>query len=274
MKYILILLIFLSQFIDLSAKEKKKGSDYVKITPMVSHTEVIPGSQVMLIFDFKMEKDWHIYWKNPGDSGLPTEIKVEAEKPIDTLQLFWYPPEKFTFDDLVNYGYSDSVRLVYLLIVPKTTKEGTYKVKATVNYLACKEECLAGKETFELNFKVSGKTFLNTNLNELNMNNYYHDFFNRDVGNSVLIEDTLYTELSVYTDNSKYYAEFFPLSQGYFVYSGIKIKTIDNDRFAIILPLDKFREEDPKELKGLVIFRNYSDHKLINSLYIDTKIKK
>ena len=264
----------MSQFLDLNAKEKKKASDFVKITPMVSHTEISPGSQLLIIFDFKMEKDWHIYWKNPGDSGLPTEIKVKAEKPIDTLGLFWYPPEKFTFDDLVNYGYSDSARFVYLLIVPKTTKEGTYKLKATVNYLACKEECLAGKDTFELNFKVSDRTFLNANLNELNMNDYYPNVYNRDVCNSVLLEDTLYTEVSVKTNNSKFYTEFFPLTQGYFIYSGIKIRNIDNDRFGILLPLDRFREEDPTELSGLVVFRNYDDHKITNSFYINTKINK
>jgi thiol:disulfide interchange protein DsbD len=23
------------------------------------------------------QKDWHTYWKNPGDSGLPTELRWE-----------------------------------------------------------------------------------------------------------------------------------------------------------------------------------------------------
>jgi len=273
MKYILILLVLFSQIIDLSAKEKKKGNDYVKITPMVSHTEIMPGTQLMLIFDFKLEKDWHIYWKNPGDTGLATEIKLEIDKEFVYEDMYWAVPEKFIFDDMLNYGYGDSVRFIIPINIPKDAKEGVYKINAISNYLVCKEECLSGKDTMLINFTISDKTLINPSISEINLNNYPINS-NNDNGTSLIINDTLFTDLSLNTINSAiYYTEFYPEEQGYFIYTGITSKLL-NDAVSIVLPLDKFRESDPKELRGLLVFRNYNDHKVSSSFYINTKINK
>lgn len=33
-----------------------------------------PGTQTRIGIQFEMDKDWHIYWKNPGDSGEPRKF--------------------------------------------------------------------------------------------------------------------------------------------------------------------------------------------------------
>lgn len=273
MKYILIFLILFSQIPDLSAKDKKKGSDYVKIAPLASHKEILAGSQLMLLFDFKMEKDWHIYWKNPGDTGLPTDIKLEIDKEFIVEDMYWAVPEKFAFDDMLNYGYEDSVRFIIPINIPKSSKSGNYRIKAIASYLVCKEECLSGRDTMTIEFTISDKLFINPNISEINLNNYPIKS-NDDNGSSLIINDTLFTDISLNQINDAlYYTEFYPEEQGYFIYSGITSKLL-NDAVAVILPLDKFRETNPNELRGLLVFRNYMDHKVNSSFYINTKIKK
>ena len=35
-----------------------------------------PGQTFYLIVVLTPDDDWHVYWKNPGDSGMPTEFEV------------------------------------------------------------------------------------------------------------------------------------------------------------------------------------------------------
>ena len=34
-----------------------------------------PGKPVLVGLKLRMADHWHTYWKNPGDSGLPTKIQ-------------------------------------------------------------------------------------------------------------------------------------------------------------------------------------------------------
>ena len=36
---------------------------------------VAPGKPVWLGLQLRHQPEWHIYWKNPGDSGLPTQLQ-------------------------------------------------------------------------------------------------------------------------------------------------------------------------------------------------------
>ena len=45
----------------------------VQLAPEV--TSVRPGEPFAVGLDFQLEKGWHVYWKNPGDSGLAPSLK-------------------------------------------------------------------------------------------------------------------------------------------------------------------------------------------------------
>ena len=58
-----------------------------------------------------MDPDWHVYWKNPGDSGLPTTVDWDLPPGFTAGPLQWPVPERFESDGLVTYGYSGKVLL-------------------------------------------------------------------------------------------------------------------------------------------------------------------
>ena len=35
---------------------------------------IVPGEEFDLAIRFELQEEWHIYWKNPGASGLGSEI--------------------------------------------------------------------------------------------------------------------------------------------------------------------------------------------------------
>ena len=83
---------------------------------------------------FQLAPGWHIYWLNPGDSGMATE--VEAASDTVTLGAARFPgPERFLSPgDITSYGWSDEV--VVLLPI-----EGEGQVAVEATWLVCKDVC-------------------------------------------------------------------------------------------------------------------------------------
>jgi hypothetical protein len=53
---------------------------------LVSDTASLePGSTVRVGVLFEMEPGWHVYWKNPGDSGLATEVLLEPPVGFESM---------------------------------------------------------------------------------------------------------------------------------------------------------------------------------------------
>ena len=55
------------------------------------------------------ENGWHVYWRNPGDSGLATALNWTLPPGVTAGELQWPYPHRSQLGDIVNYGY-DKVR--------------------------------------------------------------------------------------------------------------------------------------------------------------------
>ena len=49
--------------------------DLVKVKLLADVTSVEPGKPFTIGVNFKMSPGWHIYWINPGDSGMATQVE-------------------------------------------------------------------------------------------------------------------------------------------------------------------------------------------------------
>ena len=120
--------------------------------------QVAPGQTFYLGLNFELEPHWHIYWKNPGASGLPVEIKWELPEGFMAGEIQWPAPERIELGGLISYGFEDTVTLIVPIRAPETLELGkTLSIKADVFWLICKEVCLPGDASFDLDL-VSGKS--------------------------------------------------------------------------------------------------------------------
>ena len=99
---------------------------------------------------FEIQPDWYLYWKNPGDSGLP--IEVEWALPVGwTADELRHPvPQKMAHENVVSYGYKKEVVLL-TTITPKGSSRG--KIKAKLDWLVCEKSCVRGKAEESLDVK-------------------------------------------------------------------------------------------------------------------------
>jgi hypothetical protein len=109
-----------------------------------------PGASLVVGVLLEIAPGWHVYWKNPGDSGLATDVQLGLPPGFVAGPLGWPLPVEFSQPgDLIGYGYEGSVLLAYEVRVPERLPAGTLAVTASVSWLACKDVCVLGSAELE-----------------------------------------------------------------------------------------------------------------------------
>ena len=142
---------------------------------LVAHAPegVAPDEPLWLGLLITHQPGWHTYWKNPGDSGLPTELAWQLPAGLDPGEIAWPVPEKIRIDTLANYGYEGKVLLPVPVQVAANFQlplsvgalgnegsGGMVTVRLHANWLVCKLECIPEKGDFTLQLPVRGSTAL------------------------------------------------------------------------------------------------------------------
>jgi len=113
--------------------------------------------QLWLGVHFSLEKDWHIYWVNPGDSGLPPTLQWQLPAGFTAGEVQWPRPEKLKRSTLADYGYEDDA----VLLVPLRAPNG-WKVSAEIGlqakWLICREVCIADHADLHLSLSPPSTT--------------------------------------------------------------------------------------------------------------------
>lgn len=99
----------------------------------------------MVGVELRMEPKWHTYWKNSGESGMPTKIDWQLPEGISAGEIQWPVPEKFIAADLTTYVYHNEVLLLVPLTLGNELTPGAKNLKAKVTWLECEEVCVPGR---------------------------------------------------------------------------------------------------------------------------------
>ena len=119
---------------------------------LVAHAPqgIAPGRPVWLGLAIEHQPHWHTYWKNPGDSGLPTTLQWELPAGFRTGEIDWPTPQRLPIGPLVNYGYEGTLLLPVRLELPAAFQGETLPVKLHAEWLVCKEVCIPESGDFAL----------------------------------------------------------------------------------------------------------------------------
>ena len=119
-----------------------------------------PGKPLWLGLQLQHAKDWHTYWKNPGDSGLPTRLEWHLPPDVTAGDISWPTPQKFPLGPLANFGYDGTVLLPVRITLPASWNGQALSVGLNASWLVCRTECIPEEGQFRITVAASTPTTL------------------------------------------------------------------------------------------------------------------
>lgn len=125
---------------------------------VAENQSIAPGHDVYLGLHFQLEKGWHIYWVNPGDSGEPPRVKWQLPAGLSAGAMEWPTPRRLGTPTIVDFGYEDEVTLIVPMHADaKLASQGPEQLGAEVKVLVCREICIPGKAQLSLTLPVKSQ---------------------------------------------------------------------------------------------------------------------
>ncbi len=143
----------------LPAQGQPVQTDHV-VAELISEVEwIVPGQPFDVALRFEIEENWHTYWLNPGDAGLPTNIQWQLPPGFSAGEIQWPYPERVVTPPLVSYGYSHEVLHIVRITPPADLQPGSsVTLKAKADWLVCEVVCIPGEAAVQLTLPVRAET--------------------------------------------------------------------------------------------------------------------
>jgi len=132
-----------------AAAQSVVTTDNVRSELVSEVATVKPGEPFWVGLRQTIRPKWHTYWKNPGESGLPTEISWKLSEGAKADPIVWPAPTLFDIGGVTNYGFKDEAMLL-VRITPPADLAGPLTLAAEANWLVCEDVCIPEEGKFEL----------------------------------------------------------------------------------------------------------------------------
>ncbi len=130
-------------------------TDQVRAELIAQAPGLAPGKPAWLGLKLEHIPHWHTYWKNAGDSGLPTTFQWTLPEGVRVGDIEWPTPQKLPIGPLLNFGYEGTVVLPVPLYIDTSPAGDTLQVTLEADWLVCKIECIPQSGTFTLDVPVA-----------------------------------------------------------------------------------------------------------------------
>ncbi len=102
-----------------------------------------------------MDPDWHSYWINPGDAGMPSEVQWRLPEGVEAGSIQWPFPERIDQPPLTSYGYSHEVLLPMQVELTADFSDDSITLQGKAVWLICADVCLPAEQEVSLTLPVS-----------------------------------------------------------------------------------------------------------------------
>ncbi len=131
---------------------------HVQVELVAERASIQPGHDAGVGLRFALEPGWHVYWRNPGDSGEAPSVAWTLPPGFSAGPIEWPSPERIPLGPLTNFGYEGVALLPVTLRVPADLPNvATVDVHAKATWLVCnRDECIPGSAPLSLRLPVGG----------------------------------------------------------------------------------------------------------------------
>jgi len=129
-----------------NARAQSFTATHAKVSLVADGNTLQAGQSAWVGVLFDLEKGWHIYWVNPGDSGEPPKIQWQLPAGFEAKEIRWPTPVRLGTGTVIDYGYENRVLLPVSIRVPASYSSGkAVTLSADIRYLICRDVCIPAK---------------------------------------------------------------------------------------------------------------------------------
>ncbi len=139
---------------------RSPGNDLVHVSVVSDVAAFRPGEAFTVGVRLKIEPGYHVYWTNPGETGLPTRVHLKLPGGMTAGPLEYPTPSRLRHTGgIVSFGYENEVMLLAKITPAAQGFKAGERITIGVNvsWLVCKEVCLPGKGNGELAVEVGSR---------------------------------------------------------------------------------------------------------------------
>jgi thiol:disulfide interchange protein DsbD len=142
-----------------SARAESAPIPHGTVELIAENPSITTGHKLNLGLRFELEKGWHIYWVNPGDSGEPPRVDWQLPAGLTAGAIEWPAPRRLGASSIIDFGYEDRVMLIVPIRAdPTLPAEPPARLGAEVRLLVCSHEmCIPGKAHLSLTLPIQSQ---------------------------------------------------------------------------------------------------------------------
>ena len=235
------------------------GHAHVSLVKYTSNNS--QADELFIGIKMDMQKNWHTYWKNPGDSGGPIKVSWNLPDGVAVSDIYWPTPKLIPYSPLMTYGYKDFVVFPF-----KVTYESFNKLKninADIDFLICDDICVPEKAQIDTSFeKIPYSQELKKWINKV-PNVTFPILANQN-------EDNLQLRFSFNDDIENIY--FFIDQQDIVLHSKVQNLSKEKDNWLLSISTENNPKHNEK-LKGVIVINDES-YLIDSDLSIDSYSKE
>ena len=148
------LLLAASTLLPLGLQAEPVRRDHINVELVAAMDAAVPGEPLTVALRLEPDDHWHTYWRNPGDSGLPTRMSWTLPEGLQAGDILWPFPERQPLGPLTNFGYSGEHFLLTEIDIPDTLEASTLPLAVAASWLVCDDVCIPGSADLTLELPV------------------------------------------------------------------------------------------------------------------------
>jgi thiol:disulfide interchange protein/DsbC/DsbD-like thiol-disulfide interchange protein len=139
--------------------QEQDGKLLVAASLISDINSIQPGQKFRIGVLYRIEPGWHIYWKYPGDAGMPTKIAWQLPEGFRVHDLQWpIPTREKEPGDLEVFAYSSEVLLFAEVEAPQSLPDRPIDIQAKSDWLVCENFCIPGSAQLSLKMNAGVST--------------------------------------------------------------------------------------------------------------------
>jgi len=131
--------------------------DRIEIELIYDSSTLEEKKEIWVGVEVRLAPNWHIYWKNSGESGYPTTIHWNLPNGWSAEPLQFPAPYLYQYEGMTGYALKNRITLLTCLKAPPSLAS-PFTIDGTLEALVCNEStCLPYEKNFTLSLSPKGQ---------------------------------------------------------------------------------------------------------------------